>query len=167
MGSKAGTPDRSGKCPSNPRHSSTPRARGGRIHQPRISIRGVHGERLRPSSNLATTVMIHGSPKSCRHSQLGNCSNGTRSVLISTSEPRGYLRRGVTLKPGERIAVGKGHAEADIIAHAKANGLTAIDIGATKPVCPPCHAPIGNTIHISTPLKKIKILPQRGRIWID
>ena len=37
---------------------STPRARGGRIHQPRISIRGVHGDGVRHSSNLATTVTL-------------------------------------------------------------------------------------------------------------
>jgi filamentous hemagglutinin len=82
-------------------------------------------------------------------------ANGVRSVLISTSEPRGYLRRGVTLKPGETMVVGTGHAEADIVAYAKADNLKVIDIGATRLVCPPCQDVIGPTgANISTPLKK-------------
>ena len=82
-------------------------------------------------------------------------ANGVRSVLISTSEPRGYLRPGVTLKPGETMVVGTGHAEADIVTYAKANNLKVIDIGSTRPVCPPCQDAIGPTgANISTPLKK-------------
>jgi filamentous hemagglutinin len=81
-------------------------------------------------------------------------ANGTRSVLVSTSEPRGYLRPGVTLKPGETMVAGTGHEEADIIAYAKANNLKVIDIGATRPVCGPCQDVIGPTgANISTPLK--------------
>jgi filamentous hemagglutinin len=82
-------------------------------------------------------------------------ASGTRSVLISTSEPRGYLRPGVTLKPGERVIPGTGHAEADIISYAKANNLKVVDIGATRPVCPGCQDVIGPSgANISTPLKK-------------
>ena len=81
--------------------------------------------------------------------------NGVRSVLISTSEPRGYLRRGVTLNPGETMVVGTGHAEADIVDYANAYNLKVIDIGATRLVCPPCQDVIGPTgANISTPLKK-------------
>lgn len=81
-------------------------------------------------------------------------ANGVRSVLISTSEPRGYLRPGVTLRPGETMVVGTGHAEADIIAHAQANNLRVIDIGATRPVCVPCQDVINPTgANISTPLR--------------
>jgi filamentous hemagglutinin len=81
-------------------------------------------------------------------------SNGVRSVLIGTSEPGGYLRPGVTLAPGETMVSGTGHAEADIINYANANGLKVIDIGATRPVCPGCQDLINPTgANISTPLK--------------
>lgn len=43
-------------------------------------------------------------------------ANGVRSVLVSTSEPRGYLRPGVSLQKGEKVVVETGHAEADIAA---------------------------------------------------
>jgi filamentous hemagglutinin len=82
-------------------------------------------------------------------------SNGVRSVICATSEPRGYLRPGVSLKPGETMVAGTGHAEADLVAYAKANNLKIIDIGATRPVCVPCQEVIGPTgANISTPLKK-------------
>ncbi|HEY2785363.1 MAG TPA: hypothetical protein VGJ05_10340 [Fimbriiglobus sp.] len=61
----------------------------------------------------------------------------------------------MTLNPGETMVVGAGHAEADIIAFARANNLKVIDIGATRPVCGPCQEVIGPTgSNISTPLKK-------------
>lgn len=82
-------------------------------------------------------------------------ASGNRSVLVSTSEPRGYLRPGLSLKPGETMVVGTGHAEADIVAHADANNLKVIDIGATRPVCAGCQSAIGPTgANVSTPLKK-------------
>ena len=85
-------------------------------------------------------------------------SNGTRKVLISTSEKRGYLRPGVTLKEGEHMVTGTGHAEADIIKYANENNLKVIDIGATRPVCPACHNVIKPTdANISTPIKEVKI----------
>jgi multidrug efflux pump subunit AcrA (membrane-fusion protein) len=81
-------------------------------------------------------------------------SNGARSVLVATSEPRGYLRPGVSLRPGETLVAGTGHAEADIIAHARANNLRIIDIGATRPICPDCRDLINPTgANISTPLR--------------
>jgi hypothetical protein len=81
-------------------------------------------------------------------------ANGVRSVLVSTSEPRGYLRPGVTLQPGETVIAGTGHAEADIVSYANGKGLKIIDIGATRPVCTSCQNVIGPTgANISTPLK--------------
>jgi filamentous hemagglutinin len=65
--------------------------------------------------------------------------SGLRRVLVATSEPRGYLRPGVILKPGETIVGGAAHAEADIIAYAQANNLAVVEIGATRPVCVPCQ----------------------------
>jgi filamentous hemagglutinin len=86
-------------------------------------------------------------------------AQGARSVLISTSEPRGYLRPGVTLQPGETVVVGTGHAEADIVSYANANGLKVIDIGATRPICPSCQNVIGPTgANTATPLK----VPPKG-----
>lgn len=84
-------------------------------------------------------------------------TNGVRSVLVSTSEPRGYLRPGVTLQPGETVIAGTGHAEADIVSYANANGLKVIDIGATRPVCASCQNVIGPTgANVTTPLKSLK-----------
>jgi hypothetical protein len=80
-------------------------------------------------------------------------ANGVRSVLVSSSEARG-LRPGVTLQPGEILVRGTGHAEANIIAHAQANNLRVVDIGATRPVCVPCQDAINPTgANISTPLR--------------
>lgn len=87
--------------------------------------------------------------------------NGLRTTLISTSEPRGYLRPGVTSNPGEIVVAGTGHAEADIIAYANANGLKIIDIGATRPVCPSCQNVIAPTgANVTTPLKPIPKNPK-------
>lgn len=95
-------------------------------------------------------------------------ANGVRSVVISTSEPRGYLRPGVTAKPGEKVIAGTGHAEADIIKYASENGLKVVDIGATRPVCPTCQSSIEPTgANVSTPLKPkpretSKVSPRRN-----
>jgi filamentous hemagglutinin len=69
---------------------------------------------------------------------LAEDANGARQVLIGTSEPRGYLRPGVTLNQGETLVSGTGHAEADIVNHANQNGLTLLEVGATRPICPAC-----------------------------
>jgi len=83
-------------------------------------------------------------------------ANGVRSVLVSTSEPRGYLRPGVSLQEGEKVVVGTGHAEADIVSYANANGLKIVDIGATRPVCASCQNAIEPTgANVSTPLKPL------------
>ena len=65
-------------------------------------------------------------------------ANGVQRVLISTSEPRGYLRPGVMLKPGETMVAGSGHAEADLVSFAKANDLKLLEVAATRPICPSC-----------------------------
>jgi len=84
-------------------------------------------------------------------------SAGQQSVLIGTSEPRGYLRPGVQLAPGESVVAGTGHAEADIVAHATANNLKLVSIGATRRVCEGCQQAIAPTAaEIVTPLKKPK-----------
>jgi hypothetical protein len=69
---------------------------------------------------------------------LAEDANGVRRVLIGTSEPRGYLRPGVTLAPGETLAPGLRHAEADIVDFARQDGLRLIEVGATRPICPEC-----------------------------
>lgn len=81
-------------------------------------------------------------------------ADGVRSVVISTSEPRGYLRPGVEIQSGEKIISGTGHAEDDIVKYAKINGLKVIDIGETRRVCVSCQNVIHPTgANISTPLK--------------
>jgi len=81
-------------------------------------------------------------------------ASGAQRILVGTSEPGGYLRPGVTLLPGETMAGGAGHAEADIVNFARSNGLRIIDVGATRPICPACATLIegagGNAV---TPLK--------------
>ena len=77
---------------------------------------------------------------------------GSMVRLISTSEPAGYLRPGVTLKRGERLIPGTGHAEADIVNYANSQGLELLEIGATRPICNACAKIIGNAVPVS-PLK--------------
>lgn len=76
------------------------------------------------------------------------------------SEPRDYLRPGVGLQECEKIVVGTGHAEANIVSYANANGLKVVDIGATRPVCASCQSVIEPTgANVSTllkPLSKVK-----------
>lgn len=82
--------------------------------------------------------------------------NGVRSVLVSKSEPRGYLRPRVSLQEGEKLVVGTGQAEADIVSYASANGLKVFDIRATRPVCASCQNIIEPTgANVSTPLKPL------------
>ncbi|WP_231879562.1 RHS repeat-associated core domain-containing protein [Methylomonas koyamae] len=81
-------------------------------------------------------------------------ANGVKQVLVGTSEPRGYLRPGVTLNSGETLVSGTGHAEADIINYANQNGLNLLEVGATRPICPACAELIKNSgAQAVTPLK--------------
>ena len=69
-------------------------------------------------------------------------ASGAEKVLVATSEPGGYLRPGVTLKPGEILAAGGKQAELDIVSFAKQNGLTLLEVGATRPICGTCASAI-------------------------
>lgn len=85
---------------------------------------------------------------------LAEDANGVQRVLIGTSEPMGYLRPGVTLDPGEILAPGLGHAEANIVNFAQQNGLSLLDVGATRPICASCGSLIeGAGATPVTPLK--------------
>ena len=69
---------------------------------------------------------------------------GNLRTLIGTSELRGYIRapmRGL-IQPGDTVVRGTGHAEADIVSYAIAQGLKLIGIGATRDICPACAADI-------------------------
>ncbi|MEW6316500.1 MAG: hemagglutinin, partial [Pseudomonadota bacterium] len=81
--------------------------------------------------------------------------NGNQIVVVSTSEPRGYLRPGVTLKPGELVVPGTGHAEADIVNWASQNGYTVLTVGAGRPICPSCAAAL--TGANATPATTLKL----------
>lgn len=82
-------------------------------------------------------------------------ASGARSVLIGTSEPRGYLRPGVTLAPGETLAPGPGHAEMGIVDQTQQNGLRLLEVGATRPICPDCARAIdGAGARTVTPRKQ-------------
>jgi hypothetical protein len=64
--------------------------------------------------------------------------NGETTTVVGTSEPRGYLRPGVSLEEGEVVAPGNGHAETDIIDWAEQRERSVITIGAGRPICPTC-----------------------------
>jgi len=61
----------------------------------------------------------------------------------------------VNLNEGEVLISGPrgSHAENDIVNYAAENGLTIVDIGATRPVCAGCQGVIPDATNISTPLK--------------
>ena len=63
---------------------------------------------------------------------------GVRKILIGTSEPMAYIRRGVRINPQETVVSGTGHAEQNVVSHAQAQGLRLIEVGATRPICPTC-----------------------------
>jgi hypothetical protein len=84
---------------------------------------------------------------------LAEDENGVEQTLISTSEPNGYLRRGVTLRPGEILVQGTGHAEMDIVNHARAMNLYLKLLGATRPVCQDCANGIAWGVLVVTPLR--------------
>jgi RHS repeat-associated protein len=86
---------------------------------------------------------------------LAEDANGVQQILIGTSEPMGYLRPGVTLNPGEILAPGLGHAEADIFNFAQQNGLNILEYGATRPICPSC-ATLGEGAG-ATPVTPLKV----------
>lgn len=64
--------------------------------------------------------------------------NGDKTTVVGTSEPRGYLRPGVSLEKGEVVAPGSGHAETDIIDWAEQREQSVTTIGAGRPICPNC-----------------------------
>jgi filamentous hemagglutinin len=81
-------------------------------------------------------------------------ASGNRITVVATSEPRGYLRPGVKLRPGEVVVRGTGHAEEDIVAWAAEHGYRLVSIGAGRPVCPTCAGRIaGSGGSAATPLK--------------
>jgi hypothetical protein len=75
---------------------------------------------------------------------IGRDEAGNLRTVVSTSEPRGYLRPGVTLKDGEELATGDGHAEVSGIDYMNQHGITPVAVGAGKPICTPCETTIDN-----------------------
>ncbi|MBW3542014.1 MAG: hypothetical protein KY476_17230 [Planctomycetes bacterium] len=104
--------------------------------------------------SLARQIPAHCRGRITMGVAVAESSDGSRVVLIGTSEPRGYVRPGVVLEPDEILVAGYHHAEQDVVDFAAANDLQLLDIGATRPICPACAAAIAATAaHISTPLK--------------
>jgi hypothetical protein len=75
---------------------------------------------------------------------IGRDEAGSLRTVVSTSERRGYLRPGVTLKDGEELATGDGHAEPSGIDYMHDHGITPVAVGAGKPICTPCETTIDN-----------------------
>ena len=70
---------------------------------------------------------------------------GNEIRVISTSEPGGYLRPGVTTQPGKIVIRGTGHAEVDIVTWAEANSYEVVTIAAGRPICPSCAGAISGS----------------------
>lgn len=86
---------------------------------------------------------------------VGRDGADTLRTVVSTSEPRGYLRPGVTLKPGEELSRGDGHAEVSGINYMRENKINPIAVGAGRPICGPCADTINDAGALpATPLKK-------------
>ncbi len=64
---------------------------------------------------------------------------GYLRTVVGTSEPRGYLRPGVTLNPGEELATGAGHTEPNILDYISENGIEPIAAAAGRPICARCE----------------------------
>ncbi len=86
---------------------------------------------------------------------IGQDDNGGLHTVVGTSEPRGYLRPGVTLKPGEELARGDGHAEVSTIAHMQRHGYAPVTVGAGRPICETCQKAITAVRAVpATPLRR-------------
>jgi hypothetical protein len=51
----------------------------------------------------------------------------------------------VTLKDGEELAEGDGHAEVSGIDYMNDHGITPVAVGAGRPICKPCETTIDNS----------------------
>lgn len=90
-------------------------------------------------------------------SGVGRDEAGNLRRVVGTSEPRGYLRKGVELRDGEELATGDGHAETSILDHMEANRITPLGVGAGRPVCENCEGALnGAGVRITTPLKRVR-----------
>ena len=71
---------------------------------------------------------------------IGRDTTGALKTVIGTSEPGGYLRAPVAaaIREGEEIADGTSHAEQNIVAYMRENAITALEVGAGRPICPIC-----------------------------
>jgi filamentous hemagglutinin len=86
-------------------------------------------------------------------------ANGPRAVIVGTSEPRGYLRPGVTVEADEIVAEGCGHAECNVIDRAVTEGVQLEAVGAGRPICPTCAERINESgAQPATPLRE----PRKG-----
>ena len=72
---------------------------------------------------------------------------GNLQTVIATSEPRGYLRPGVTTRPGEIVISGSGHAEQDIVYWAQQNDYQIVAVAAGRPTCPACVSQLASSIY--------------------
>jgi filamentous hemagglutinin len=74
---------------------------------------------------------------------VGRDDQGNLRTVVGTSEPKGYLRPGVTYSPGDERARGFGHAEDDTIAYMLRNDISPLSVSAGRPICPRCGRLIG------------------------
>ncbi|MFI7603243.1 RHS repeat-associated core domain-containing protein [Actinoplanes sp. NPDC049681] len=107
------------------------------VHNCNIGARAAELQEALPAASRGRVTMGVGE---------GVDASGTTRTVIGTSEPNGYLRPGVRdmVRPGEEVATGTGHAEANILDYMKANGITPGQVGAGRPICPACASAIEN-----------------------
>ncbi|WP_419736250.1 hypothetical protein [Pseudomonas sp. COR18] len=82
--------------------------------------------------------------------------DGRQITAIASSNPRGYLPKGVTVKKHEHFVRGNLHAEADILEWAAQHQYQVAVIGAGRPICRPCAELIEAAQAVpATSLKKV------------
>jgi filamentous hemagglutinin len=74
---------------------------------------------------------------------IGIDQEGALTTVIGTSEGGGYLRPGVMLYEGEKLADGNLHAEQNVLDYMAWNKIDAWVVAATRPICPECATAIG------------------------
>lgn len=99
----------------------------GAAHARATELQGMLGEGQRGRVTMGTGVVED--------------INGTRQMVIGTSEDDGYLRpevRDSVRESGQTVAPGEKHAEQNIVDWAQENDQKVVTVGAGRPVCDEC-----------------------------
>jgi RHS repeat-associated protein len=81
-------------------------------------------------------------------------SSGNVTRIVASSENSLSAAQRAALRPGEVAATGPGHAEVTALNAAQQMGLTPVNVGASRPICPSCAGAIQNAG--ATPVTPLK-----------